>query len=37
MIGDQADVLATKRREFLRFKNIEAGLHAGGAAGAFRG
>ena len=28
VIGDQADVLAAKRREFLRFENIETGLHA---------
>src|SRR6266404_455513 len=28
VIGDQADVLSAKRREFFRFEYIEAGLHA---------
>jgi len=32
MIGDESDVLAAKRRELLRFENIESGLHAAGAA-----
>ena len=35
VIGDQSDVLAAKRREFFRFKNIEAGLHARRATGMF--
>src|SRR5258708_22787843 len=35
VIGDQADVLAAQRREFLRFKNIETGLHARRATGTF--
>ena len=36
MIGDQPDVLAAECREFLRFENVETGLDAGGAPGAFR-
>jgi hypothetical protein len=37
VIGDQSDVLSTEWREFLNFKEIEAGLHARGAARMFRG
>jgi hypothetical protein len=35
VIGDQADVLVPQRRKFLRFENVEAGLHAAWAAGLF--
>src|SRR5258708_14583071 len=37
VMGDQADMLAAKRREFFRFEYIEAGLHASHAARTFRG
>ena len=32
VIGDEPNMLAAKRRELLRFENIEAGLHPPGAA-----
>ena len=37
VIGDEADVLAAERSELLRFEDIDAGLHAAGAAGMFFG
>jgi len=37
VIGNEAHVLAAKRRELLRLENIEAGLHACRAARMFRG
>lgn len=33
VIGDQADVLVAQGREFLCFEDVQAGLHAAGAAG----
>ena len=36
MIGDEPNMLAVKRSEFLRFKNIETGLHASHATRVFR-
>src|ERR1700674_2000782 len=35
VIGDEADVFTTQRRELLRFQNVDAGLHAARASGSF--
>jgi len=36
VVGDEADVLAAKGRELLRFENVEAGLHPRGVTRVFR-
>ena len=36
VVGDEADMLAAKRRELLRFENVDAGLHPRGVTRVFR-